>query len=112
VRMSVLGLANISRVSVEECREALRLFQEPDLESSSPEHEGRKIRVLDGGGWLVLNGERYSKLLSYEERKEYNRQKQAEYRRRRKEVKHEGGCAGAQQAIVDGLAASRPYGPG
>lgn len=51
-----------------------------------------------------MNGERYSKMLSYEERKEYNRAKQAEYRKRKKEVKEAGSIAGARTALKEGFA--------
>jgi hypothetical protein len=80
VRTSVLGLANLARVSPELCREALERFLSPDPDSTSKEHEGRKITALPEGGWLVLNGDKYAKMLSYESRKEYNRQKMAEWR--------------------------------
>lgn len=103
VKMSLLGLANIARVTVEECQAALDKFKSPDLHSTNKANEGRKIQELPEGGWLVLNGEYYAKLLSYEERREYNRAKQAEHRKRRKVITHAGACAGAQQAIAEGL---------
>jgi hypothetical protein len=103
VRMSVVGLANIARVTVEQCKEALQKFQEPEKDSTSQEYEGRRIEALAAGGWKVLNGEKYRMMLSLEERREYNRSKQAEYRKRKKEVTEEGARDGAQQAIVEGL---------
>lgn len=83
VRISVPGLATVARVSLEECRTALAKFKAPDLDSTSPEYEGRKIRDLPTGGWLVLNGAKYAKMLSLEDRREYQRIKQAEYRARK-----------------------------
>lgn len=103
VKMSVVGLANIARVTVEQCREALEKFKAPDPESTNKANEGRKIRELPEGGWIVLNGEYYAKMLSYEERREYNKQKQAEYRKRRKDVVDSGAKAGAVAAINEGL---------
>jgi hypothetical protein len=110
VKMSIQGLANIARVSAEECKAALAKFKEPDEDSTNKANEGRKIREIEGGGWLILNGEYYARLLSWDERREYNRAKQAEYRARKKPVKqrlkairHDGACAGAKQAIDDGL---------
>lgn len=105
VKMSVVGLANVARVTVEQCKEALEKFKAPDPDSTSKAHEGRKIEELEEGGWLVLNGEVYAKMLSYEERREYNRQKMEEHRKRKKIVKHEGACSGAQQAVREGLGA-------
>jgi hypothetical protein len=84
VKMSARGLANIARVTPDECRAALAKFQEPDPDSTNKANEGRKIRQLEEGGWLVLNGEYYARLLSWDERKEYNRIKQQEYRDKKK----------------------------
>jgi len=50
-----------------------------------------------------LNGDKYQKLLSLSERRDYNRRKQAEYRRRKKQIMDEGQKAGAVQAINEGL---------
>ncbi len=106
VKMSTQGLSNIAKVDPDACRAALEKFKEPDKDSTNKANEGRKIRELEGGGWLVLNGEHYAKLLSWDERREYNRAKQAEYRARKKSTKtirHAGACAGAKQAINEGL---------
>ncbi len=94
LRCSVLGLANHARVTVEQCEEALKTFQEPDPYSSSLEFEGRKVKRLEDGSWLILNGERYARMLSREERREYHRIKQAEYRERKRE-------AAAARAVLD-----------
>ncbi len=107
VKMSVVGLANIARVSVEQCRQALMGFEQPDLDSTDKQYEGRRIEALPDGGWRILNGERYAKMLSYTERREYNRMKQAEYRKRRKEIKNEADKEGGRDAIHDGLEDSR-----
>lgn len=103
VKMSVPGLANIARVTLDQCRQALRKFREPDGESSDKQFEGRKIRELEDGGWLILNGERYARMLSYDERREYNRQKQAEYRRRKKELRVGAQKDGARTAMDHGF---------
>lgn len=95
-------LGRVARVSAEDCSKALRKLSRPDPHSRSTEHEGRRIQEVPGG-WLILNGERYQKMLSYEERKEYNRQKQAEYRRRKKDLRTQAQCEGAQAAMVDGF---------
>jgi len=87
----------------EECHAAIAEFESPDPQSRTSEHEGRRIKPIEGG-WLVLNGEYYRKLLSAAERKEYNRVKQAEYRKRKKTIEHDGACAGATQAINEGFA--------
>lgn len=106
VRGTESYLGRVARVSVEDCSKALRKLSRPDPHSRSTEHEGRRIQEVPGG-WLILNGERYQKMLSYEERKEYNCQKQAEYRRRKKDLRTQAQCDGAQAAIVDGFEEAR-----
>lgn len=80
-RATVPALARMCDLTLENCEKYLGLFQEPDKYSRSQEHEGRRIRAVDGG-WFILNGEKYQHLLGKEERKEYNRQKTARFRER------------------------------
>jgi hypothetical protein len=100
---SVPGLAKRAGVDLKECEEALKTFLAPDEWSRTKECAGRRIRAVDGG-WELLNHAKYRAMLSADERREYMREKQAEYRRRRKSLKREAGCEGAQEAIKDGLA--------
>lgn len=83
VSASLPGIANLARVPLEDCERAIKKFESPDPYSRSTDYEGCKIKRVEGG-WLVLNGQKYSEMLSYEQRKEYNRKKQAEYRARQK----------------------------
>jgi hypothetical protein len=69
VHGSVPGLARIAGVETEECRQALQAFMLPDKDSRSKEHEGRRLREIDGG-WLVLNGDKYRAKYSREWKKE------------------------------------------
>ena len=81
VRLSVPGLARIANVTLEECVAALKALSSPDPDSRTKEEDGRRIREVDGG-WFVVNGEKYRQMFSLEERREYLRRKQAEYRSR------------------------------
>ena len=109
VRISPPGLATIARVSLEACRVALDKFRAPDPDSTSKEFEGRKIKDLPEGGFLVLNGAKYAAMLSMEQRREYQRLKQAEYRKRRKTViTRAAAMEGAREAIQDGLREAVP----
>lgn len=54
VRGSVGWLAGKARVSKEKCAAAITLFQQPDDESRTADHEGRRIEQMDDG-WLILN---------------------------------------------------------
>ena len=79
VEGSVPGLAHLAGVSIEECEASLRKLKESDPYSRNQDHEGRRIEPVDGG-WLILNGEYYRKKMSQDERREYQRVKQAQYR--------------------------------
>lgn len=107
-------------------------FQQPDPKSRTPDEEGRKLVSIGGYEYRVVNGAYYRGLRTAEERREYNREKQAEYRaalkrlveggmtmedakvyirelrleyrKRKKEAAHEGGCAGAIEAVREGFA--------
>jgi len=79
VEAAVPGLANAARVSVDDCRMALEKFQNPDPDSRSTAHDGRRIEKVEGG-WRLLNYEFYRHKLSADERREYKAAKQAEYR--------------------------------
>jgi hypothetical protein len=81
VLASVPGLADRAKVSLDECQVALKVMLGPDKWSRDKENEGRRLREVDGG-WEVLNHRKYRELMSKEERREYNRGKQAEYRAR------------------------------
>lgn len=102
VRGTVRYLALASRMALDECQLALDKLSSPDPASRSQEHDGRRIRA-EPGGWTILNGEKYNQKLSYEERKEYNRHKQAEYRKRKKDIAREGATDGAGQALTEGF---------
>lgn len=79
VHASIPGLARRSGVGMQECQEALESLMAPDKFSRTTEHEGRRIQPIDGG-WELLNHRKYRELMSVEERREYNRKKQAERR--------------------------------
>lgn len=111
VRGTAHYLSLASRVSDVECAKALARLGAPDPKSRNTDNEGRRIREVPGG-WEILSGEKYSKMLSYEERKEYNRNKQAEYRLRKKDLANAAKCEGAQGAIKDGLAKANQLPPG
>lgn len=83
VRASIPGLADLARVSVDEYRAAIEKFKAPDVDSRNREHEGKRIVEADGG-WYILNGEFYKRLMSAEERREYKRKWQANYRQKQK----------------------------
>ncbi len=78
---STPGLAHTARVSLDLTEAAIEKLKSPDKYSRTKDHEGRRIEDIDGG-WHLLNHAKYRSLMSYEERKEYNRVKQQEHRER------------------------------
>lgn len=83
VHASIPGLASRAKVTLSECECALVSFKSPDPYSRTKDNEGKRIEDIDGG-WLLLNHSKYRALLSAEERREYNRRKQAECRAKQK----------------------------
>jgi hypothetical protein len=55
---SVPGLAHRARIAVDACEIGLNTFLSPDPYSRTKEHEGRRIKEIDGG-WQLLNYEKY-----------------------------------------------------
>lgn len=81
VSASIPGLAQVSNVSLEACEKALKNLLSPDTYSRTKDHQGRRIAEVDGG-WDILNYVKYRRMMNEEERREYKRIKQAEYRKR------------------------------
>jgi len=54
VEASVPGLADMSRVTLEEVKAAIARLSAPDEYSRTQEHDGRRIEAIDGG-WVILN---------------------------------------------------------
>lgn len=99
---TVESLARMAKVEEGVCERALAKFMGPDPRSRSKENEGRRVQVIDNG-WLILNGEKYAKMLSWEERREYNRIKQAEFRKRKKLLVDQAKGEGGYEAIKEGM---------
>lgn len=81
VEGSVPGLAKVAGLTLEETSDAIKRLSEPDFWSRTKTNEGRRIVEIDGG-WRLLNHGKYRALMSAEERREYNRKCQADYRAR------------------------------
>lgn len=76
---SIPGIADLARVSVEDCERALTRLQQPDRFSRSTENDGRRIAPTDGG-FQILNHAKYRDRMSAEERREYRQKWMAERR--------------------------------
>lgn len=78
---SVPGLATMAGLSIEETQVALKALESPDVFSRTQEEEGRRVRPVEGG-WFLINHAKYREMMNADDRKEYLRKKQAEYRER------------------------------
>src|SRR5687767_11182571 len=67
---SVGGLADMARISRDECLVALQELLSPDEDSRTKEHDGQRIEVIPGG-WRILNYKKYRELGRTEDRREY-----------------------------------------
>src|SRR3990167_2704984 len=83
VDASIPGLADFARVTLAECEAALATLAAPDRYSRTQILEGRRIQERDGG-WCIVNHGKFRAALNADERREYLRTKQAEYRRKQK----------------------------
>jgi len=79
VEGSIPGLADIARVTVEECRASISNLQSPDPDSRSREEDGRRILPVEGG-WRLVNHGKYREKMGSAERREYLKNKQRERR--------------------------------
>ena len=83
VRARATGVSIQSRVPLAKVRAALKLFQEPDPDSRSKEHDGRRIEEIDDG-YLVLNYPKYRDCVSEQDRREKAAERQKRFRERKK----------------------------
>lgn len=102
VDASLPGLADLARVSVEECEEALRKLSAPDKWSRNKANEGRRIEEC-AGGWRILNAEHYRRLLSKEEKAEYMREYMRGYRKVKEGAREKAEVAGRTRAVKEVL---------
>ena len=77
IQASLVGLADRAKVSVEECRRALKVLLSPDEHDTSKVEGGRRIREVPGG-WQIVNNDLYR--FSTEAKREFWRAQKAEQR--------------------------------
>lgn len=76
---SIPGLADMAKVTLELCEDAILKLSSPDRYSRTKDFEGRRLEECDGG-WRLINHGKYRAKMSADDRREYNRLKQAEHR--------------------------------
>jgi hypothetical protein len=80
---SIPGLATMAGLSIDTTEEGLEELLGPDKYSRTKANEGRRIEAVEGG-WRLLNHAQYRAKMGSDERREYLRIKQAEFRAKRK----------------------------
>jgi hypothetical protein len=100
VMASVPGLADISRVTRQQCEQALAVLAAPDPDSRNQEHGGRRVNAIDGG-WLVLNYSAYRQRMSKDERRDKDRIRKQKQRQRELEAQRARGLDGIASDAVD-----------
>lgn len=83
VQASVPGLARVANVPMDDCLAALATFLAPDQYSRTPDNEGRRIEVVEGG-WRLLNHAKYRAKRDADDRRERNARWMAESRAKAK----------------------------
>lgn len=81
VGASVPGLAKRANVERAHVEKALGMFTSPDPDSRTKTDEGRRIREIDGG-WFIINHAKYREKASAEEYREKANLRQKRYRER------------------------------
>jgi len=87
VDMTAEAISRRTTIPVEIIKTGIAHLLEPDLDSRSPDENGRRLVPIDAArvwGWRIVNYDHYRKIRSAEERREYLRQAQADHRARLK----------------------------
>lgn len=93
---------NLDELVVIDC---IKVLSSPDARRKGvQEFEGRRIRAVDGG-WLILNGEKYRKMVSDERRKARLRRAQNTFREKQKSKPLVGEVAAIKAEQNEGSAA-------
>jgi hypothetical protein len=77
VDMTLEAMAAETTIPIDVLRRGVETLSQPDPGSRSPDEDGRRIVLLDDHrdwGWRLVNYEKYRKLQSEEDRREYHRQ--------------------------------------
>jgi hypothetical protein len=77
--VSLPGLASLCRTSEERMREIIVVLESPDPDSRSLEDDGRRIRKVDGG-YFIINREKYRLSKNEDDKREYMREYMRKYR--------------------------------
>lgn len=82
---SVGNLAHRANIPLDETIAAVACLESPDVHSSDPDNEGRRIERVPGG-WMVLNAPKYREMVTRLVAKEGNRRRVARFREKQREA--------------------------
>ena len=85
VTATIPGLADMARVTREDCEAALKTFLAPDPDSRSKDSDGRRIEEIEGG-WELINHAKYRKMTDLDKYKLKNSERQKRFRDRKSAV--------------------------
>lgn len=80
---SVANLAHRARVTLQAATHAVNVLEKPDRNSADPDNDGRRIERTQGG-WIVLNARKYGVMVTAEQIRETNRERQRRFRERKR----------------------------
>lgn len=84
VRKTSYALSKRGNMTEQEVMDGLKILSEPDKRRVEPQpFEGRRIQQQDGGGWLILNAQKYVDLIA-EEKKVRRRIYMRNYQRKKR----------------------------
>jgi len=99
VELNPRKLADTLGGTVEEIQEAINVLMKPDPESRHKEHEGRRLLKNGEFQYEVPSWQAYQSVRNEDDRREYNRIKQREYRARQRVLKNGAPLAGEVKAL-------------
>ena len=111
VPASIPGLANAARVSIKDCEKAVKILESPDEYSRTKEHEGRRIKPIDGG-WLIINYEKHRNREDSDPRKVADRERQRRHRAQMSRDSHVTSCDVASASASVSKSSSKEGGVG
>jgi hypothetical protein len=77
IDMTLEAIAAETTIPLEVLQKGLAVLMAPDRGSRTPDEEGRRVELLDDRrdwGWRLMNYQKYRKMQSEEDRREYHRQ--------------------------------------
>jgi len=80
---SIPGMADIARMTLPQAEKAITKLCGPDPYSRTPDKQGARLTVADGG-WIIVNHTKYRQRRDPEIRREQNRKAQESYRSKQK----------------------------